>query len=61
MQNGYDSPYSESMPAVSSEFSTPAESDTSSCIQDEDEGTAQKPNVFKNLRRNSKNTVLLGW
>jgi hypothetical protein len=48
------------MPAVSSEFSTPAESDTSSCIQDEDEGTAQKPNVFKNLRRNSKNTVLLG-
>lgn len=51
IQHGYDSELSESMPNPSSELTSDVVSDASSCIQDDEEGIARKPNVFKNFRK----------
>jgi hypothetical protein len=46
LEDGYDSSLTSSGPDPSDPYSVPNESDLSSCINDEDEGKAQTPNVF---------------
>ena len=51
LQKDYDSSLTESMPNPSSELSEDVESEASSCLQDEEEGIAQKPNVFNHFNK----------
>lgn len=50
-EDGYDSPLTESMPNPSSELCSEIMSDASSWIQDEEEGIARKPNIFRNFNK----------